>query len=193
MNDPRPPSPAADQESGEDLAASVEPEKLVWLDSKALSFQDPGSRRPIRMTVAGDRSYRSVIALRAFPRHQPDAFVQLFQANADETRGAMVGIVRDPDALAPKDKAILEEALQRSYLVPKVLAILELEESRYMARWTVETDRGVHTFDMHRPHRNVIASGSGRVILIDVEENRYEIPDAEDLDDASRRRLDRVL
>ncbi len=175
------------------LTVKVEPEKLIWLDPQRLSFRDPGAGRPISMTIADDRTYRSIFALRAFPRQEPNGFIQIFQGNTDETRGEMVGMIRGIAQLRQSDAETLAEALRRSYLVPRITAILELEEHRFMARWVVDTDRGVRSFDMYQPHRNVIGSGSGRVLMVDVEENRYEIPDVEDLDDASRRRLDRVL
>jgi len=173
--------------------AEVRPEHIVWLASEKILLRNPGTGQPISLTLEGDRTYLAITALRAFPQESPNAYIQIFHAKRYGERAEMIGMIQSLPALSPQNRTALEEALRRSYLVPKVLAILHLEESRYRSRWTVQTDRGERAFDMHQPHRNVVLTSKGRVIMTDVEENRYEIANLEELDESSRTLLERIL
>ncbi|TVR55035.1 MAG: DUF1854 domain-containing protein [Puniceicoccaceae bacterium] len=176
-----------------DIKVDIQPEQLIWLETDRLAFHFRGTAHPVSLTIAGDRSWLSVQAARAFPQRQPEHYIQLFTANPDGTRGDPIGLIRHLNDLKGDNRATLEDCLRRGHLVPKVLAILALNETRYRSTWVVETDRGERTFEMRRAHRSVFYAGGSRVLMVDAEDNNYEIPDRTRLDPASQRFLDRVL
>ncbi len=57
----------------------------------------------------------------------------------------------------------------------------------------VETDQGPLSFGMRDIYRNILKCGGGRLFLIDVDGNRYEIPSVDALDRASYKRLELYL
>ena len=183
----------ANTTSKPEVTLNVEPERLLWLDPARITLRDPGNGTPVTMTMENDRSYLSIYALRAFPRYHPKGFIQIFEGHGHDASGEMVGMVRHLDDLEKNDRTILEETLRRSYQVPKIIAILDLKEERNLAYWVVETDRGVRSFEMFQPHRNVVVGGSGRVFMTDVDENRYEVANTAELDETSRQYIERVM
>jgi len=62
-----------------------------------------------------------------------------------------------------------------------------------VVEWTVTTDLGEHAFSTRDLRDNVVAPAPGRYLMRDVDGNRYEIPDLESLDPASRTALMRYL
>ena len=161
-------------------------ETLTWLDPAKLTFHWDGGPGPIRATIDGDRSVLRVHAARAFPLSDPDQLVQLFAGGRDSP----IGIVEKLSALAPSDRAALEECLRRDRILPEVRRIVAIDERRHIVHWVVETDRGVTSFDMDKVYENVRRQPSGDVVLTDIVRNRYHVY-IEALDGASREMLER--
>jgi Domain of unknown function (DUF1854). len=166
---------------------------INWLDPKVLNFRLEGSMNSISMTIKGERSFARVFTASAFPQSAPDEFIQFYDSKLDGTRGAMIGMLRNLSGLAPEDRAAVKESLRRSYLVPRVIHIRSVSDRGDITHWDLDTDRGRRQFDMIQPHRNVQSFGRGAIMLIDLEENRYEIPSIQRLDRHSRHLLERFI
>ena len=59
--------------------------------------------------------------------------------------------------------------------------------------WEVESDRGPLSFAMHDTFRNIAKITESRVVLTDVDGNRYEIDDVLALDGKSYRKIELYL
>ena len=66
--------------------------------------------------------------------------------------------------------------------MPCINAILSIDEVLGVESWTVVTNKGERGFEVRDPRNNVRAIGKGRVIINDVDGNRYEIRDWRRLD-----------
>jgi len=161
-------------------------ESLSWLDPKKLSFHWEGGPAPIRLTVEGDRSVLWLHASLAFPLTHPDRLVQLSAA----AKGGVIGMLENVRALTSSDRKALEECLRRGRMLPEVKRIEGVEERRHMVRWTVETDRGITSFDMDKVYENVRRQPGGDVVLTDVVGNRYHVYPGE-IDSVSREIVER--
>jgi hypothetical protein len=78
----------------------------------------------------------------------------------------------------------LAEELEKSYFIPQIKRITNLEEKYAISHWEVETNKGIHTFSVQNREEIRLLS-SGRVIIKDSDGNRYEIPDYRKLDSKS--------
>ena len=78
----------------------------------------------------------------------------------------------------------MEGELQKSYFVPKITRIKNLEEKFGVSQWEVETNKGTHTFNV-KNREEVRLFSSGRVLIKDADGNRYEISDYRRLDSKS--------
>lgn len=152
----------------------VEASQLVFLDAKKIRFFTSGAT--LRLTVEDDRSYLKVSVLRAFPLSEPDRFLSV----RDEANNE-IGLILNPADLGVENRKLVEEELERRYLVPAVTRIVAAKERFGTVDWTVETDRGVCRFTTRNLRENVQRPAPGRIILNDVDGNRYDIRNVDDL------------
>ncbi|MBM3241026.1 DUF1854 domain-containing protein [Candidatus Poribacteria bacterium] len=123
--------------------------------------------------------HAKVRTMRAFPLSNPGEFIILRDKEDNE-----VGLIENINELNSKYKKVLEEELQKSYFIPQITKIKNLEEKFGISEWEVETNKGAHTFNV-RNREEVRLFSSGRVLIKDADGNRYEIPDYRRLDPKS--------
>jgi hypothetical protein len=170
-----------DQEADVDPVTLAEAARLLILDPARLHFSECGAT--LRLTIDGDRSWRSVNVVSARPLSEPARFLCV-RAEDDE-----VGVIEELASLTPESRTRVEAHLARRYLVPKILRILSAVERFGTVEWDVETDRGRRTFSTQGLRETVRRNPPARLILIDVDENRYDVPDFEALDELSQQLL----
>ena len=121
---------------------------------------------------------------RLFPISGGDRYITLLDTNGKEQ-----AIIRDISSLLPESAAIIREVLHEYYMIPKVTAVLDINEKYGSNNWTVMTERGERSFQIQNRHSDVKVFYDGRVLIRDTNDNRYEIPDWMKLDKRSRRIL----
>ena len=108
----------------------------------------------------------------AFPLTQPHGMVSLRDQDGQE-----LGILDDVRQLDPASREIMAQELERSYFMPKITDILDVKEDLGVVTWVVETDKGPRTFQVRRVRQNVRKMGRRRLVIKDVDGNRYDIRD----------------
>jgi len=119
--------------------------------------------------------------MRSFPLTGPEKYISL----ADE-EGKELGMIRQLKDLDPSSRKILEEELERAYFVPiikRILAVKELYGG--VTDIAVETDRGYREFEL-RSKETIRFVGLSRIMITDVDGNRYEIRDMGAMDARSK-------
>lgn len=132
----------------------------------------------------GDDVYEALEPRRLFPVSRADIYITLL-----DSEGIERAVIPDPEKLDPVSRKIIRESLDDYYLVPRITAILSIEEKYGTLHLNVDTDRGVKSFDIRDRNHDIKAYGDGRVRVRDSDDNRYIIDDWRSLDKASRRRL----
>ena len=117
--------------------------------------------------------------VRVFPLTQPDQYISLLDAHKNE-----LGLIEDIKQLQKVDQAILAEELEKCYFMPKITKIHALEGRFGVTQWDAETEVGSVSFDL-RSRNDITALDSGRVLIKDVDGNRYEIVNYHQLDPKS--------
>src|SRR5205085_10298268 len=153
----------------------VEGARLVFLDLKKLHFCKHGVT--LRLTVEEDRSYLKVSVLRAFPLSEPNRFFSVRDGANRE-----VGMIVDPAELSDENLELVREEIARRYLVPAVKRILTAKERFGTVDWEMETDRGVRKLTTRNLRENVKRPAPGRILLSDVDGNRYDVHNIDELD-----------
>ena len=124
-----------------------------------------------------DRSvHTSIVPVRTFPLTRPNRYISLLDADEQE-----IGMIEDIRKLKKSDRKVLEAELRKCYFMPKISKIYSLEGRFGVTEWNVETDRGDVRFDL-RSRYDIVSLEGGRVIIKDVDGNRYEIPNYHKLD-----------
>ncbi len=134
----------------------------------------------VRVETFDGRTYDNLEVLRLFPVSGLMKYISLLDENGKE-----IAIIRDVNSLLPESAKAVKECLELYYIVPKIQKILGRVEKYGNISWTVETDHGVHTFEIVNTSTDIKTLYDGRILIRDSNDNRYEIPDVEKLDKAS--------
>jgi hypothetical protein len=133
-----------------------------------------------RMTLENDRSWIKVTVARAFPLSDPEHYIGFLDG-----AGKDVGLLPDPGLLDAESRQLVEEELEKRYFVPIVERVLSVKEEFGTVYWKVETDRGAKEIVVRNLRDNLQELSSSRVIITDVDGNRFEFPDTNKLDGKS--------
>lgn len=160
--------------------------ELRFLDPATVQFRQHGARLQFR--EKDDADWRDVTLVRLFPLTEPERWISLVEMNGKE-----VGILKDASRLGHDALRLAREELRRRYLVPRIVRILACRPRSDLVEWTVETDRGRQKFLTREVREQIKEHQPTRLSIVDVEGNRYDIPDLAALDLESRRRLEAQL
>lgn len=134
--------------------------------------------------IQEDRCWISFRPTWASPISHPGRFLALLDG-----RDEMILMINDPQELDDKLRAQLMEELNRRYLSATVTKVHRAKTEFGTTYWDVETTRGNREFVTQSLQENAQWMGPNHLLLIDVDGNRYEIPDTTALDKVSRERL----
>ena len=130
-----------------------------------------------RLTLNNERSWRKVSVARAFPLSDPDHYLGFLDGS-----GKDVGMLHDPAALDPESKKTVDEELEKRYFVPIVEKAISVKEEFGTVYWTLDTDRGQREVIVRNMRDNLQELSPIRVIITDVDGNRFEFQDITKLD-----------
>lgn len=148
-------------------------------------FHHPKDR--LRLSL-GDRSYPTVKPVWASPLSHPDRYLALL-----DSKGQEIAMVEDPAELSESSRTAVEAELRKRYLTATVLLITGAKVEFGATYWHVTTDRGERDFVTESLQENVQWLSERHLLLIDVDGNRFEIPDTDALDAKSRTLLASIL
>ena len=184
---------AAEAPPVEEHEREVQPvPRIRRLDAKELHVYalDEGG---LRVTYK-DEEYDHVHAYRCFPVSRPSEYIALWTGtSALEHRE--IGMLRRLKELAPSSLLAVQHELAKRYFIHYIKRIKSITEELGFLEWDVETDKGDMEFMTRRWDRDTVsseASVKGRIIL-DVDNNRYEIEDLETLDDDSKAMFNKFI
>jgi hypothetical protein len=124
----------------------------------------------------------------AAPLSHPDHYITFL-----DEKGQELYTVDRLDDLSPSMRQLVEEELDRYYLGSTIQRITELESEFGIAYWDVETPRGQRDFVVKDMQSSITWLGPTRLLIMDVDGNRFEIPDSRDLDPRSQNLLEMTL
>jgi len=104
-----------------------------------------------------------------------------------------IGLIERLSDFPPEQAKILSDELRRKYFAPKVSKIKSVKEKFGFSYWAVDTDAGECKFTLQDTFRSIIRVGEGRIMINDVDGNRYEIADIQALDRRSFKQIEIYL
>ena len=149
-------------------------------------YYEPKDR--LRLTVGEEKSYPTVKPAWASPLSYPNKYLALLDGKGDE-----IITIADPKTLPKESLAAVEEELKRRYLTATVNHIKDARVEFGATYWSVETDRGERDFVTQSLQENAIWLSLHHLLLLDVDGNRFEIPDVRALDEQSRKFVHAIL
>ena len=149
-------------------------------------FYEPKDR--LRLTLGEEKSYLTVKPVWAAPVSRPGAYLALLDGKGEE-----IALLPDVNALSPENAAILQAELRQRYLTATVTAITHARQEYGATYWSVETDRGARDFVTQSLQENAQWFSETHLLLLDVDGNRFEIPDVAALDARSQAIIGAIL
>ena len=132
----------------------------------------------VRLTLKDGTVYENLEPKKLFPFTNSTQYITLISSEEKE-----IGFVRDLEEIDSVSRKALEECFHEYYMIPKIQKVLDCEDRFGNLKWTVDTDRGVITFQIRNRQSDIkTLHGTHRVLVRDSNDNRYEIPDYSVLD-----------
>lgn len=104
-----------------------------------------------------------------------------------------IGIIKDIKIFSETEQKYISEELNRKYFVPVIQMLHSVKERYGYSYWDAKTNIGRIKFTVHDAHRNIIKVSDDRILITDVNGNRYEITSLHAFDRNSMRKIELYL
>lgn len=138
-------------------------------------------------------AYPDVILQRAFPLSKPWEYISVKTSAVHKDMSNELGIIKDVSLLSDENRKHVEKELADRYFVPEITKIETLKDDFGHVYMDVVTDAGKRNIAVPNSPANFVKLGDNRLLLIDFDGNRYEIPEISALDRKSRKHLEVVV
>lgn len=135
----------------------------------------------------GDKEYRRVGIYLTFPLTAPEEFISVREA---DEKAREIGIIERLSQLPEGQQEMLREQIRLRYFMPVITKVLDVKDEYGYAYWNVVTAFGACRFTTQLSGDAVVHLSDSRLLVTDIDGNRYEIPDFYALSAMERKRLD---
>ncbi len=136
------------------------------------------------------KKWERVQVIRLFPFTEPNQFISI---RTVEERSKEIGVIEDMKQVSKETRKMLEEQLNLHYFTPVIQKIINIKDEYGYAYFHVMTDRGECRFTINMGSNAVVRLTDTRLLITDLDENRFEIPDVLKLSQKEQRKLDLFL
>ncbi len=162
------------------------------MENVGIRFLKPGEIKIFRgafnlmhLTDSDGTLYRGVYAMRAFPITCPNKFVFLFYYDEND-KSREIGAIESLDTFPEEEREIVLDVMKKHYFGYTVKEIYSIKLEFGVLHFEVETDKGPKSFDMRWASHRTLDFGESGKILLDVFDDRYVIPDVNNLSRVDR-------
>lgn len=135
----------------------------------------------------GDKSYDRVGVYLTFPLTCPEEFISIREA---DEKAKEIGMIEKLSELEKDQQEMIREQIKLRYFMPTITKVMEVRDEYGYAYWHVMTSFGVCRFTTQMSGDAVIHLSDSRLLVTDIDGNRYEIPDFYKLSAAEKKKLD---
>lgn len=136
------------------------------------------------------QSWERIQVIRLFPFTEPEKFISI---RTVEERSREIGVIASLKDVGKKTKELLLEQLNLHYFTPVIEKIIDIKDEYGYAYFHVMTDRGECRFTINMGSNAVVRLSDSRLLITDLDENRFEIRDVFGLTQKEQRKLDLFL
>ncbi|MBO5177478.1 MAG: DUF1854 domain-containing protein [Lachnospiraceae bacterium] len=134
-----------------------------------------------------DKTYDRVGVYRTFPVTMPEEFISIREA---DEKAREIGVIEKLSALDPEQAKMLKEQLDLRYFTPEITKIFDIKTEYGYGYFHVMTTYGECRFTIHNGGSSVVSLTDTRIVINDLDGNRFEVPDIMKLTVAERKKLD---
>lgn len=140
-------------------------------------------REDMRLDIklASGKVFESTEAIRLFPISNSDCYLSVLDNNGNE-----VAIIRNASHLSVESQEALAKFLHQYYIIPDIKKVNSISWKDGTLTVNADTDYGVSNFKVRSRLFNIKYQRDGRVIIRDVDDNRYQITNPKALDSKTK-------
>ncbi len=175
----------------QDLFAEPDKKEPAGEEASDKTEEAAGSRTDLpegKIEKVAERIFLS----RAFPFDMPYDYISVLDKDKKE-----IGFIRSLDDFDEPERELLINELNTKYYTPTIKRILSVKERYGFSYWKTECEFGEKSFTLQDTFRSILKAsnpdGTERVFILDVDGNRYAIPDVEALDRQSYKKIELYL
>lgn len=135
----------------------------------------------------GGKEYARVGIYLTFPLTCPEEYISVREA---DEKAREIGMIEKLSQLEKEQQEMIREQIRLRYFMPSITKVLDVKEEYGYAYWNVVTTFGACRFTTQMSGDAVIHLSDSRLLVTDIDGNRYEIPDFYQLSVMERKRLD---
>ena len=136
---------------------------------------------------ANDKEYARVGVYLTFPLTNPEEFISIREA---DEKAKEIGLIQKLTDLPANQQEMIREQIRLRYFMPVITKVLDIKDEYGYAYWHVMTSFGACRFTTQMSGNAVISLSDSRLMVTDIDGNRYEIPDFYQLGIMERKKLD---
>lgn len=136
----------------------------------------------------GDKEFPRVQLHYSFPHSNNGLFISVRDADENE-----VGMIRTLDDFDAKTVELLKHYLELRYFAPKITSINNVRDEFGYTFWDTKTTEGDCRFVVRKDGKSVVNVSSNEVLIVDVDGNRFVIPDITKLPEKETRMVELYL
>lgn len=168
----------------DDLAQAVD---IGWLDlSKAVFYEGSGGFTGL---CYGDKEFKRIQLRRAMPDRSPSEFISVADQESKE-----IGMIHALTDLSDDQLRIVSDELNRRYYCPEILEVKSVRDKLGYVYMEMEVFAGGEKHErsaaVNDVNKNIRMLGANRLIIFDVDGNRFLVNALDKLDRKSLRRLE---
>ena len=134
-----------------------------------------------------DKEYTRVGVYLTFPLTNPEEFISIREA---DEKAKEIGMIEKLSQLEPDQQEMIREQIKLRYFIPVIIKVMDVKDEYGYAYWHVQTNFGVCRFTTRMSGDAVVSLSESRLMVTDIDGNRYEIPDFYKLSITERKKLD---
>lgn len=134
-----------------------------------------------------EKTYDRVSVYRTFPVTLPEEYISIREA---DEKAREIGVVEKLSALEEEQAEMLREQLRLRYFTPEITKVYDIKTEYGYGYFHVMTTYGECRFTIHTGGSSVVSLTDTRIVINDLDGNRFEIPDITRLTTSERKKLD---
>jgi ATP-binding cassette, subfamily B, bacterial len=151
-----------------------------------------GPRETVTIVLANDQVYRGVFAVNLFPATNPNDYISLRVWTRDGEQQE-IGILRHLDQWPLESQMLVRHALDRRYFLQTIEGVDSIRLELGHLHCQVRTPHGPRRFTMRWSQSQVQDFGTSGKMLLDLDDNRFLVPDVQALPPKERELFQRFV
>lgn len=179
------------QAVGAEPAEEQKKTAVAYLTPQNAKFTETAGRM-LKLDYEG-KEYPRVQLHRSFPHSDSRKFISVRSFDPEKSVNDEIGLIRDMDDFDEQTAELLEKFLELRYFAPRITKLLNIKDEFGYTFWDTETDQGGCRFVVRKDSRSIIHDTGGEVLVVDVDGDRFVVPDVQALSDKEMKLIELYL